>query len=122
MCQYRWHMATTFAEKFEQALEEKRQTEPGYGLRTLARELAKGDPTKVETIRRRLNKYRPKNGGGAAEVAPTPPTRNEIEGALGLERDALAPERDAPMEEMIAVLMPSAAVRRLIREEMASAA
>lgn len=86
-------MPATFAEKFEQALAEKRDQEPGYGLRTLARELADDDPHQMEIIRRRLNKYRPKPGsGGAAEVAPTEPTRREIEDALGLERDALAPD------------------------------
>lgn len=88
-------MATTFAEKFEQALTEKRVTEPGFGLRTLARQLADGDPEKTKTILRRLQKYRPKPGrGGAGEVSPTSPTRREIERALGLELDALAPEGD----------------------------
>jgi len=88
-------MAETFAEKFERALEEKRREIPGYGLRTLARLLAKDDPKNTEIIRRRLNKYRPKPGsGGAAEVAPTEPSRHEIEAAMGLERDALRPEAD----------------------------
>lgn len=87
-------MAGTFAEKFEQALADKREREPGYGLRTLARTLAKGDPDAIETIRRRLHKYRPPKGGGAAETKPTPPTRHEIEDAMGLERDALAPDKD----------------------------
>lgn len=86
-------MAQTFAEKFEEALAQKRSKDSTYGLRTLARKLAKDDPEKVETIRRRLNKYRPPKGGGAAEVKPTDPTRWEIEEAMGLERDALAPEQ-----------------------------
>lgn len=85
-------MGSTFAEKFEEALDAKRLAEPGYGLRTLARKLADNDPDKTKTILRRLQKYRPRNGGGAAEVAPTKPTRNEIEKALGLEVDALAPD------------------------------
>lgn len=84
--------AGTFAEKFEEALEALREREPGYGLRTLARKLAKEDPDRIETIRRRLNKYRPRPGGGAAEVAPTEPTRREIEEAMGLEQDALRPD------------------------------
>lgn len=85
-------MGTTFAEKFEEALAEKRKSDPTYGLRTLARDLANGEPEDIEVIRRRLYKYRPPKGGGAAEVAPTPPTRWEIEDALGLERDALRPD------------------------------
>lgn len=89
-------MGRTFAEKFEEALEEKRRETPGWGLRTLARELADDDPDRAEVIRRRLNKYRPKPGsGGAAEVRPTEPTRREIENALGLETDSLAPDPDA---------------------------
>lgn len=83
----------TFAEKFEKALSEKKDADETYGLRTLARKMAKDDPRQAEIIRRRLHKYRPKNGGGAAEVAPSAPTRWEIEDAMGLERDALAPER-----------------------------
>lgn len=82
----------TFADKFEEALRDLREREPGYGLRTLARKLAKDDPKLTETIRRRLNKYRPKPSGGAAEVAPTASTRQEIEDAMGLERDALKPD------------------------------
>lgn len=89
-------MGQTFAEKFEKALEERRERDPGFGLRTLARNLAKGDPDRAETIRRRLNKYRPKPGnGGSAEVAPTEPSRREIERAMGLDVDALAPDKDA---------------------------
>lgn len=88
-------MGQTFAEKFEEALAERRESEPGYGLRTLARKLAKDDPEKIETIRRRLNKYRPKpSNGGAAQVAPTASTRREIEEAMGLEHDSLAPDQD----------------------------
>lgn len=88
-------MGKTFAEKFEEAIQERRQAEPGWGLRTLARQLANNDPEKTKTILRRLQKYRPKPGrGGAGEVAPTEPTRREIERALGLEVDALAPEPD----------------------------
>lgn len=93
-------MGTTFAEKFEEALEDRRQREPGFGVRTLARELATdeltgiADPKKIETIRRRLNKYRPKPGGGAAEVAPTEPTRREIERHMRLDLDALKPDED----------------------------
>lgn len=88
----RWHMAETFAEKFEQALEERRERDPDFGLRTLARKLAKDDPRQTEIIRRRLNKYRPPKGGGSAQVSPTQPTRHEIEDALGLPLDALKPE------------------------------
>lgn len=84
-------MAATFADKFEKALAEKREKDPAYGLRTLARKLAKDDPRQTEIIRRRLNKYRPKPGGGA-EVAPTEPTRREIEKAMGLRRDTLKPD------------------------------
>lgn len=87
-------MGTSFADKFEEALASKKQEDPSYGLRTLARELAGGDPQRMEVIRRRLNKYRPKPGGGAAEVAPTEPTRHDIEDAMGLDRDALAPDVD----------------------------
>lgn len=102
-------MTGTFGEKFEQALEDKKKTEPGYGLRTLARKLAKDDPAKVEVIRRRLHKYRPKPGGGAAEVAPTEPTRHELEAAMGLERDALKPDEQvvaAGFEEFLADIAP----------------
>lgn len=94
-----WHMAATFAEKFEQALAERREREPEYGLRTLARTLADNDPDQMEIIRRRLHKYRPKKPGGGSAVkvvTPTDPTRHEIEDAMGLERDALAPERPSP--------------------------
>lgn len=87
-------MGSTFAEKFEQALADKREKDPTYGLRTLARKLAKDDPEQMETIRRRLHKYRPPKGGGAAEVKPTEPTRREIEKAMGLKRDALAPDKE----------------------------
>jgi hypothetical protein len=103
-------MARTFAEKFEEALAERRQAEPEWGLRTLARQLADGDPEKTKTILRRLQKYRPKPGrGGAGEVAPTEPTRREIERALGLPLDALKPEPLEAAAAMIAVLMPQAA-------------
>ncbi len=83
--------SSTFAEKFQLAIEEKRQKEPNYGLRTVARILADGDKDKVEVIRRRLHKYRPKTPGGAA-IVPTEPTRREIEKAMGLEQDALKPD------------------------------
>lgn len=106
--------AGTFAEKFEEALRDLREREPGYGLRTLARTLAKDDHERIETIRRRLNKYRPKPGGGAAEVAPTEPTRHEIEKAMGLEQDALRPEHDdraaADAQQFLSDLAP---LRRL---------
>lgn len=86
-------MGATFAEKFEEALAERRQREPEFGLRTVARRIADGDPEKTKTILRRLQKYRPKPGrGGAGEVAPTPPTRREIERAMDLPEDSLAPD------------------------------
>lgn len=85
-------MAATFAQKFEEALREAREAKPGFGLRTLARQMAKDDPKQTEIIRRRLNKYRPKPGGGAAEVTPTEPTRREIERELGLVMDSLKPD------------------------------
>lgn len=97
-----WHMGYTFGEKFEAALAEKRAQDEKYGLRTLARKLADNDPHQTEIIRRRLNKYRPPKGGGAAEVAPTEPTRREIEDAMGLERDSLAPDREAVAARMAA--------------------
>lgn len=102
-------MPGTFGEKFEQALEEKKKTEPGYGLRTLARKLAQDDPAKVEIIRRRLHKYRPRPGGGAAEVTPTEPTRHELEAAMGLDQDALKPDEQvaaAGVDEFLADLAP----------------
>lgn len=106
----------TFAEKFEEALAERKRVEPGYGLRTLARVLAQDDKTKIETIRRRLNKYRPRPGGGAAEVAPTPSTRREIEVAMGLEDGSLRPDQDAlaaALAEDQAFLRDLAPMRRL---------
>lgn len=104
-------MAKTFAEKFEGALAEKRAADEKYGLRTLARKLAKDDPEQAEIIRRRLHKYRPPKGGGAAEVKPTEPTRHEIEDAMGLERDALAPDKDlvaarSAQEEFLSAVTP----------------
>jgi hypothetical protein len=84
----------TFADKFEQALKERKKTDPKYGLRTLARTLAGEDERQAEIVRRRLHKYRPRPGGGSAEVTPTEPTRREIEAALGLEQDSLAPDAD----------------------------
>lgn len=104
-------MAQTFAEKFEQALADRREKDPTYGLRTLARRLAKDDPEAVETIRRRLHKYRPPKGGGAAEVKPTAPTRHEIEDAMGLKRDALAPDKELAValsadQEFLAAVAP----------------
>ncbi len=103
-----WHMAATFAEKFEQALQERRQEDPNYGLRTIARKLADNDPHQTEIIRRRLNKYRPKpSNGGAAKVAPTEPTRREIEDAMGLDQDALKPEPvEAASAEFLRDIMP----------------
>lgn len=88
-------MAPTFAEKFEQALAERRAKDEFYGLRTLARTLADNDPHQTEIIRRRLNKYRPPKGGGSAQVTPTAPTRREIERAMGLDADSLEPDHDA---------------------------
>lgn len=108
----RWHMADTFAEKFERALEERREREPDFGLRTLARKLAKDDPRQTEIIRRRLNKYRPPKGGGSAEVSPTEPTRHEIEDALGVDRDALKPEPQ-PLAASAEFLRDIAPLRRL---------
>jgi hypothetical protein len=113
-----WHMAITFADKFEMALAEKRAEQDGYGLRTLARTLAKDDPKQTEIIRRRLNKYRPKKppNAGPAEVTPTAPTRWEIEEAMGLERDALAPDLDAvaaSMAEELAFMSEIAPLRKL---------
>lgn len=85
----------TFAEKFEEALEERRAADSNFGVKTVARKLADGDPKQTELIRRRLNKYRPRPGrGGAAESIPTEPTRREIEKALGLPVEALEPEPD----------------------------
>lgn len=105
-------MAATFADKFEQALAEKREREPGYGLRTLARTLADNDPHQMEIVRRRLHKYRPPKGGGSAKVSPTEPTRREIEAALGLEVDALKPE-PAPAEATAEFLRDIAPLQRL---------
>lgn len=113
-------MAQTFAEKFEEALAQKRSKDSTYGLRTLARKLAKDDPEAIETIRRRLNKYRPKPGrGGAGEVAPTEPTRREIEKAMGLKRDALAPDKDlvaalSADQEFLAAIAP---LRKLLERQ-----
>lgn len=88
-------MATTFADLFEAALAEKKLTDPKYGLRTLARELADEDREQTEFIRRRLNKYRnPRDGSGAAKVKPTAETREDIEDAMGLHRDSLKPVVD----------------------------
>lgn len=95
-------MGRTFAEKFEEALDAKRLAEPGYGLRTLARRIAKDDPQKTKTVLRRLQKYRPKPGGGAAEVSPTEPTRREIERAMDLQNDALKPDET----DLLAALAP----------------
>lgn len=97
-------MATTFAEKFEDALQARKDEDPAFGVRTIARILAKDDREKIETIRRRLNKYRPKNGGGAAEVAPTEATRREIEDALGLDTDTLKPDPVERDDAMVAAL------------------
>lgn len=97
-----WRMGKTFAQKFEEALDARRLAEPGYGLRTLARALAKDDPRDTKTVLRRLQKYRPKRPGGGAEVAPTDPTRHEIESALGLKFDALRTD-----EDVIAALSPA---------------
>lgn len=112
-------MGSAFADKFEAALTAKKQDDPNYGVRTLARDLAGGDKERIETIRRRLNKYRPKPGGGAAEVAPTEPTRHDIEVAMGLDRDSLAPEADplaasAPIR--IESLLNMEAIDVLLRE------
>lgn len=109
-------MGYSFGEKFEKALAEKRAEDDKYGLRTLARKLADNDPHQTEIIRRRLNKYRPPKGGGAAEVSPTAPTRREIEDAMGLERDSLAPDREAVAARMAAdaeFLQELAPLRRL---------
>jgi hypothetical protein len=84
----------TFADKFEQALNDKKASSPNYGIRTVARAMAKGDRDRVETIRRLLNKYRGKADGRKAEVTPSEPTRHEIEAAMGLERDSLKPDGD----------------------------
>ena len=108
----RWHMADTFAEKFENALAEKRETDPNYGIRTLARKLAKDDPRQTEIIRRRLHKYRPPKGGGSAEVSPTDATRHEIEDALGVDHDALKPEPQ-PVAASADFLRDIAPLRRL---------
>lgn len=112
-----WRMSGTFAEKFEEALQARKATDKDFGLRTLARILADGDLRRTETIRRRLHKYRPKPGGGAAEVAPTEPTRREIERALGVPEDALAPE-----EELLAALSPLRAEGLFTLNERAFAA
>lgn len=117
MCQSTWHMDETFAQKFERALEERKEREPGYGLRTLARELAT-KPDDVETIRRRLHKYRPRPGGGAAQVTPSTSTRWEIEKALGLERDALKGDEVSAAAEFVSVLMPTSVFDRLIDERI----
>lgn len=106
----------TFGDKFEAALQDSE-----LSLRALARILAKGDKEKTETIRRRLNKYRPKPSGGAAEVAPTAPTRHEIELALGLSADSLKPDPLESPEEMIAVLLPSRTLERLVDRRVMAA-
>lgn len=89
----------TFADKFDRALSAKKAADPGYGVRTIARAMAKGDPKRVETIRRLLNKYRPKVDGRPPEVSPTEPTRHEIEAAMGLELDSLKPDGDDDEED-----------------------
>src|SRR4029077_2076115 len=77
---------------------------------------ADGDKEKAETIRRRLNKYRPPKGGGAAAVKPTEPTRREIEKAMGLEQDALAPEQDAVAAKTDAEFLKALAPLRRLYE------
>jgi len=105
-------MAETFAEKFERVLEERREKDPQFGLKTLARQLAKGDPAQTEIIRRRLQKYRPKpSSGGAAKVTPTEPTRREIERALGLPVDALKTDEAAAAAQVDDAMI--AAIRQI---------
>lgn len=109
-------MGATFGEKFEQALAELQEKEPRYGLRTLARDIAKGDPDQAEIIRRRLYKYRPPKNGGGAALTPTEPTRREIEKAMGLKRDALKPDKDtaaARADDLLDALAPFRAMGRI---------
>lgn len=98
-------MGKTFGEKFDEAIAERQRHEPTFGLRTLARILAKDDPHQTEIIRRRLMKYRPRPGGGAAEVRPTEPSRHDIEKAMGLERDSLRPDEDVVARAVAAALL-----------------
>lgn len=104
----------TFADKFEQAL-----SDSGQSLRGLARKLARDDG-EVETIRRRLYKYRPRPGGGAAEVAPSDQTRWNIEEALGLQRDALAPDPEIPRSRELDAAL-EVVLRELLRTQRVAA-
>lgn len=115
-------MGKDFATKLNDAIAAKRETDPLYGLRTIARELAKGDKGKLETYRRQLYNYRPKTPGGAA-ATPKPETRHEIEDAMGLERDALAPDMDAVLAARVRDMQAEAAVRAMdaLRNYMAVA-
>jgi hypothetical protein len=109
-------MAGTFAEKFEKALSDRKEQDPRYGLRTLARQLANDDGRQAEIIRRRLHKYRPPKGGGAA-IVPTAPTRWEIEDAMGLPRDALRPDEQpasSMVQELLAAVEPFRGISRIV--------
>jgi len=95
----------TFADKFRAALAAKKKDDPNYGVRTVARGLARGDRARVDTIRRRLNKYL-----GPEAITPTEPTRHEIEAIMGLDRDALKPDGDDEEED------PAMRLRRIRAE------
>lgn len=76
-------VALKFGDKLKRHLDDKQ-----IGVRTLALNLAKGDTSKREGIRRRLNKYIHEG------VTPTVPVRHEIEQELGLRPDELKGDLD----------------------------
>lgn len=110
------HAQRTFKDKLQAELDSR-----GWGVRTLARQMANGRPERVESQRRQLRKYLEPQ-----PVMPTQMTRHAIEDALGVERDALKPddeeEGDQPMRVVVplTVLISDAQIERALDRALAA--
>lgn len=85
----------TFKDKLRAELDRQ-----GISVTELARRLTVKHPGRLESVRRRLNKYL------AGYPKPTGPTRHEIEAALNVTRDTLKPDDHSEVVAAVASAIP----------------
>lgn len=106
---------TPFGNKLRKELDRRE-----WGVRTLAREMATRaeQPERVESIRRQLKTYLTTQNPSRPETA----SRNAIEAALGLDRDALKDDEEEaqpPLRATVTIDLPQELVDRAVEKALA---
>jgi transposase-like protein len=120
----------TLRERLEQAIERRQVDAPSFGIRTLAGELAGGDPDQIERWRRATNKYLRGDPSKKDPLAMEPKTAALYERALATEPGFFLVERsmtrrpaaqaltNEPLEETVAGLVQGLATAKDTVEEL----